>query len=41
MSGTQIETVIDAYKITSKVIWYKNGYHEFDIKTILADWRRI
>ncbi len=30
-----------AYHITSKVIWYKRGYHDFDIKTIVTDWRRI
>ena len=33
--------IMDAYMITSKVIWYKRGYHEYDIKTIVADWRRI
>lgn len=33
--------VPEAYKITSKVIWYKRGYHEFNIKTIVTDWRRI
>lgn len=33
--------IMDAYLITSKVIWYKRGYHEYDIKTIVADWRRI
>ena len=31
----------DAFRITSKVIWDIKGYHEFDIKTILTDWRRI
>ncbi len=31
----------DAYKITSKVIWYKRWYHEFKINTILADWKRL
>jgi len=31
----------DAYIIISKVIWYKRGYHELEIKTIIADWRRI
>lgn len=31
----------DMFTITSKVIWYKRGYHEYDIKTIVADWRRI
>ncbi len=31
----------DAYKVVSKVIWYKKWYHEYDIKTIVTDWRRI
>jgi hypothetical protein len=38
----ETNTVIeDAVKVTSKVIWYKRGYHEFYIDTIIADWRRI
>lgn len=41
MSGSVVETFPSSFRVTSKVIWYKNGYHEFDIKTILADWRRI
>ena len=31
----------DAYILISKVIWYKRGYHELEIKTIITDWRRI
>lgn len=31
----------NAYRVTSKVIWYKRGYFEFDIQTIITDWRRI
>lgn len=31
----------DAYRVTSKVIWYKRWYHEYDIKTVVSDWRRI
>lgn len=31
----------DAYIFTSKVIWYKRWYHDFEINTILTDWRRI
>ena len=30
-----------AYKITSKVMWYKRGYHDLEINTILADWKRL
>ncbi len=34
--------VIDnAYKVISKVIWYKRWYYEFDIQTVITDWRRI
>lgn len=31
----------DSYRVTSKVIWYKRWYHEYDIKTVVSDWRRI
>lgn len=31
----------DAYILISKVIWYKRGYHEFELRTIITDWRRI
>ena len=35
-------TVIpETFKVTSKVIWFKRWYHEFDIKTLISDWRRI
>jgi len=37
-TGAVIE---NAYRVTSKVIWYKRGYFEFDIQTIITDWRRI
>jgi len=31
----------NALKLTSKVIWYAKWYHEFEIKTILADFNRL
>jgi len=31
----------NAIKITSKVIWYSKWYHEFEIKTILANFNRL
>ncbi len=31
----------NALKVTSKVIWYINGYHEIEISTILTDWKRL
>jgi hypothetical protein len=34
--------VIDnALKITSKVIWYQNSYHQLEISTIITDWKRL
>lgn len=30
-----------SYKVLSKVIWYKRGYHEYELRTIITDWRRI
>lgn len=33
--------VSNAVRVVSKVVWYKRGYHEFDIKTVVTDWRRI
>ena len=30
-----------ALRVVSKVIWVKRGYYEFDIQTIITDWRRI
>ena len=36
-----IQEIENAYRVTSKVIWYKRGYHETQIDTIIADWRRI
>lgn len=36
--GNDIE---NAFILISKIIWYKRGYHEFEIRTIITDWRRI
>lgn len=30
-----------AYEAISKVIWVTHWYHEFDIRTVVTDWRRI
>lgn len=35
------EVIDDSFLLKSKVIWYKNGYHEFEIKSIIADWKRL
>ncbi|MDD3646123.1 MAG: hypothetical protein PHH06_01815 [Candidatus Gracilibacteria bacterium] len=40
-SGTNTELISDAYKVNAKVIWYMKGYHEIQIDTILADWKRL
>lgn len=31
----------DAYLVKSKVIWYMRWYHEFELKTIITDWKRL
>ena len=37
-----IEEIWDeSLRITSKVIWYARGYHEYDITTLITDWRRL
>lgn len=36
------EKIIDnAYLVTSKVIWYIKWYHEFEVKYVIADWKRL
>jgi hypothetical protein len=32
--------ISNAFKLKSKVIWYKKWYHEFEINTIIADFKR-
>lgn len=34
-------TITSALKVTSKVIWYKRWYHEFEISTIFTDFKRF
>lgn len=31
----------NTFKLVSKVIWYKRWYHEFEISTVIADWKRL
>lgn len=38
---TSTDIVNDAYKVTSKVIWYMKWYHEIQIDTIITDWKRL
>ena len=35
------KTIDDSYLVKSKVIWYINWYHEFELKSIIADWKRM
>jgi len=35
---TQVE---NAFIVTSKVIWYIKWYHEFEVKSVIADWKRL
>lgn len=31
----------DRLLLSSKVIWYSRGYHEFEVQTLITDWRRL
>lgn len=35
------ETIDDAFKVTSKVIWYMRWYHEFELNSIFTDFKRF
>lgn len=35
------KVIENALKVTSKVIWNSRGYHETEISTVLADWKRL
>lgn len=35
-----LQKIDDALKLTSKVIWYNNWYHEVELKTIITDWQK-
>jgi hypothetical protein len=35
------KVISDAFKVTSKVIWYKKGYKEFEITSIFTDFKRF
>ncbi|NVP17094.1 hypothetical protein HUU51_00030 [Candidatus Gracilibacteria bacterium] len=36
-----LKTIDDGFKVTSKVIWYMKGYHEFEIVSIFTDYKRF
>lgn len=35
------EIIDDSFLINSKVVWYKKWYHEFEVKSIITDWKRL
>lgn len=35
------KTIDDAFKVTSKVIWYMRWYHEFELNSIFTDFKRF
>lgn len=41
MSWSTAVNIPNSYVITSKVIWYKKGYHETELKTLITDWKRL
>ena len=34
-------SIDDTFEVVSKVIWYKRWYHDLEIRTLLADWKRL
>ena len=36
-----IETIDNSFLLKSKVIWYKWWYHQFEVKSVIADWKRL
>jgi hypothetical protein len=39
--GVGIKNIEDAFKVTSKVIWYFRWYHEFEVTSIFTDFKRF
>ncbi|MDD3144869.1 MAG: prepilin-type N-terminal cleavage/methylation domain-containing protein [Candidatus Gracilibacteria bacterium] len=39
--GVNNKIIDDAFKVTSKVIWYMRGYHEFELNSIFTDFKRF
>ncbi|MDD2907956.1 MAG: prepilin-type N-terminal cleavage/methylation domain-containing protein [Candidatus Gracilibacteria bacterium] len=39
--GANTEVIDNAFKVTSKVIWYMRGYHEFKVDSIFTDFKRL
>lgn len=41
MSWATEVIIPNSFVVTSKVIWYKKGYHETELKTLITDWKRL
>lgn len=39
--GVDIKYIDDAFKVTSKVIWYSRWYNEFEVNSIFTDFKRF
>lgn len=35
------KTINNSFIVKSKVIWYAKWYHEFEVKWVIADWKRL
>lgn len=40
-SGWLVQTIDNSFLLKSKVIWYKWWYHQFEVKSVIADWKRL
>ncbi|MDD3793757.1 MAG: prepilin-type N-terminal cleavage/methylation domain-containing protein [Candidatus Gracilibacteria bacterium] len=36
-----VKVINEGFKVTSKVIWYVRGYHEFEVNSIFTDFKRF
>ena len=36
-----VKEIENSFIVKSKVIWYKKWYNEFELKSIIADWKRL
>lgn len=41
MESWIVKNIDDSFLVTSKIIWFKNWYHEFEVKSVIADWKRL
>lgn len=36
-----VKEITDSYLLKSKVIWYIRWYHEYELKSVISDWKRL